>query len=286
MTGPREGGPWRLVVDGAADGAWNMAVDEALLERYAGPDPPPAPTLRLYGWKPPALSLGRKQPAAGAHDPEYLRAEKIELVRRPTGGRAVLHEQERTYAVVGRLRYPPFQGGVLDTYARIAAALLASMRRLGIDAAVVPPHAGGAAGPDAFPVCFDGPAAHEITVGGRKIVGSAQLRRREGFLQHGSILLRADADRLTRAIGVPADPTRFTDLRRALGRLPDPADVDAALVAGFEEAFDAPLERGELTEEESFRAAALRCWKYDSLTWTLAGRLGERERRWGPATVA
>lgn len=286
MTDPREGAAWRLLVDDAADGAWNMAVDEALLERYAGPDPPSAPTLRLYGWKPPALSLGRKQPAAGARDPEYLRSQGIELVRRPTGGRAVLHEHERTYAVAGRLRSDPFPGGVLDTYSRIAAALVSAMRRLGIAADPAPPRPGGTARPDAFPVCFDGPTAYEVTVGGRKLVGSAQVRRRGGFLQHGSILLRADADRLSRAIGVAADASRFTDLHRESRTPPDPRVLDEALTAGFEEIFGAPLKPGTLSESESLRAAALRCWKYDSLAWTLGGRLGERERRWGPETIA
>jgi lipoate-protein ligase A len=274
---------FRLVVEDARDGAANMAVDEALLEAYGAPDPPARPTLRLYGWTPPALSLGSRQPAAGAHERAYLRAENIDLVRRPTGGRAVLHEYERTYAVAGALGRPPFAGGVVDTYRSIARALLAGLRRLGLEAeACEALQSEPDPGPLGFPVCFDRPGAFEIAVAGRKLVGSAQLRRRGAFLQHGSIPLRADAARLSRAIGVGADATRFTDLETALGRPVAREELDRALCAGFAAAFEADLVAGALSEGESARAAQLRCWKYDSAAWTLEGRVGERERRWGP----
>ncbi|HKQ62878.1 MAG TPA: hypothetical protein VJS92_16415, partial [Candidatus Polarisedimenticolaceae bacterium] len=157
--------PWRLLLDGPADGAWNMAVDEALLDSYAGAAPPAAPTLRLYAWRP-ALSLGRHQPALGAHDGAYLRREGIDLVRRPTGGRAVLHEHERTYAICARLRHPPFAGGVSATYRCIAELLCAVLRALGVDAR----HAadGSPPGPPAA-ACFAATSRHEVTVAGRKL---------------------------------------------------------------------------------------------------------------------
>ena len=95
---------WRLLIDGPDDGAANMAVDETLLDGYAVPEAASLPpTLRLYGWRPAALSLGKGQQAGESHDPDFLRREGLHLVRRPTGGQAVLHEHERTYAVVGRL---------------------------------------------------------------------------------------------------------------------------------------------------------------------------------------
>lgn len=271
-------------MDGARDGAANMAIDEALLERYAGSDPPAMPTLRLYSWSPPALSLGSRQPARGAHDPEYLRAEAIDLVRRPTGGRAVLHEHERTYAVVAALGKPPFPGGVVDTYARIARALVAALSRLGVVAEAAPGKDGERdPGPAGFPVCFDRPGAHEIAVGGRKLVGSAQIRRHGAFLQHGSIPIRMDAARLSRAIGVRADASKFTDLETVLGRALEPGELDGALRVGFAETFHAAIVEETLTDAEAERAARLRCWKYDSAAWTLDGRRGERERKWGPA---
>lgn len=285
MNGRTEGpgGAFRLIVDPPRDGAANMAADEAILETYAGPDPPAGPTLRLYGWSPPALSLGSRQPAGGAHDAGYLAAEGISLVRRPTGGRAVLHEHERTYAVVASTGRSPFPGGVVATYRAIGRALVAALRHLGLDPEIEVERGGEpGSSPGGFPVCFDRPGALEITAGGRKLAGSAQLRRRGAFLQHGSIPIRADAARLSRAIGVPADPAVFTDLETALGRAPAPEEVDRALVAGFAEAFGLPLIAAGMTGREAERTAQIRCWKYDSAAWTLEGRLGARERRWGP----
>jgi lipoate-protein ligase A len=267
-------GPFRLLLDGCLDGASNMAVDEAVLESYVDAESPPAPTLRLYSWDPPAVSLGRRQPAAGAHDAAYLRDEGIELVRRPTGGRAVLHEHERTYAVIGRLGRPPFDGGVLDTYRRIAAALVAALRLLGVDARGEDPRGGHPRDPGPFgpPVCFDRAGAHEITAGGRKLVGSAQLRRHGAFLQHGSLPLRADPVRLSRAIGAPADASRFVDLRGALGRVPDTRTIDAAIAAAFTHTLGVEAVPGSLTSGEAARAAFLRVAKYSLDAWNLEGR--------------
>ena len=180
-----------------------MAVDEALLDCYltaAGASCPP--TLRLYGWNPAALSLGKGQSAEAGHDPAYLAREGIHLVRRPTGGQAVLHEGERTYAVVGRLDRPPFDGGVLTTYASIADALRRAFETLGVSTG---PAAKGVS-PPSGPVCFNVASTHELLHDGRKVVGSAQMRRRCAFLQHGSIPYRADARRLAGAIGVSVDP--------------------------------------------------------------------------------
>jgi lipoate-protein ligase A len=264
---------FRLLADGPLDGASNMAVDEAVLESYVVSSRPAAPTLRLYSWSPPALSLGRRQAATGAHDAAFLRAEGIHLVRRPTGGRAVLHEHERTYAVIGSLRELPFEGGVLDTYRRIAAALVEALRLLGVDAEGATPSRGAPRdpGPLGPPVCFELAGAHEITSGGRKLVGSAQLRRHGAFLQHGSILLRADPSRLSRAIGAPADGSRFVDLEKALGRAPDIAVLDSAIVATFEKTLGGPVVPGALTPAESERAAFLRAAKYSTDAWNLEG---------------
>jgi lipoate-protein ligase A len=262
-----------LLVDDVADGAWNMAVDEALL--LASEDRA-APTLRLYGWKPAALSLGSRQVAATSHDPEFLRREGIALVRRPTGGRAVLHEHERTYAVVGR-RNRSFPGGVLDTYRRISLALQEAFHALGVCAEMVHARARGASIGD-NPLCFASASAHEIVVGHRKIAGSAQLRGRESFLQHGSILLATDARRLERATGAPADGERFVGLDEARGLPTTPAELDGALVSAFESVFGIRLEPGRLSPDEERTATRLRCWKYLSAAWTLSGRWGQRER--------
>jgi len=270
VTGARP--PWRLLAHPPADGAWNMAVDEALLDAYAGDAAPVSPTLRLYAWRPAALSLGRFQAASGSHDPHYLRGEGLDLVRRPTGGTAVLHEFERTYAVVARLRAAPFSGRVLDTYRRVAEALCVALRSLGLGAVAHEPDRKRAR-PRREVACFAAPSAYEIAVGSRKLVGSAQLRRRGAFLQHGSILLRSDPGRLGRALGIGQPPGSHTDLRRALGAEVDLATLDRALVGAFERAFSAALTPGRLGARERERATRLRSWKYLSAEWTLQGRL-------------
>lgn len=216
-----------------------MAVDDVLLRRYAeGVHAPP--TLRLYGWRPAGLSLGRRQTSPIAPS--------ATVVRRPTGGQAVLHDDERTYAVAGSLRRPPFPGGVLDTYARIAAALVAGLRRFGLDTVATTPSPRRSS---AMPIsCFDVLGAHEIAWRGRKLVGSAQVRARGGFLQHGSIPRSLDAERLRGALGAPIDAERFTDLSRAMGRVPSFEEIDAALLAGFSETFGCTFEEDALTAAE------------------------------------
>lgn len=263
---------WRLLVHPPGDGAWNMAVDEAVLESYAAEDAPASPTLRLYAWRPAALSLGRFQRAEGSHDPAFLRASGIDLVRRPTGGTAVLHEFERTYALTARLRSEPFPGSVLETYRRVAGALCEALRRLGVDASVQEPEAASAGRP-ADAACFGTSSAHEISAGGRKLVGSAQLRRRGAFLQHGSILLHSDPERLARAIGHGWASPHFTDLSREVGTAPEASVMDDALVRAFEESFSARMTPGRLTARETRRATRLRGWKYLSTLWTHEGRI-------------
>ena len=263
---------WRLLLHAPSDGAWNMAVDEALLESCLG-SPEAAPTLRLYGFAPPALSLGKSQPAADVRDVRMLERLGLGLVRRPTGGRAVLHEHERTYAVIGRLDRPPFAGGVLGTYRVIAQALELGLREAGVDARVSSPApiARAAHAPRRAAACFGALSTHELSVGGRKLVGSAQLRRGGAFLQHGSIPWRLDATRLARLLGEAVDAQRLADLERAAPGL-TPEKLDAALVSGFARSFGVELVPGSLTESEALAATRLRAWKHLSAAWTLEAR--------------
>ena len=275
--------PWRLIVDRPADGAWNMAVDEAILEAYDRAAPWPAPTLRLYGWTPPALSIGKSQRSEGSYDERVLAADGIDLVRRPTGGDAVLHEFERTFAVVGRLGTPPFDGGVLATYRTIAQALACGLAELGVAAEPIEPRRGARPRPAA--ACFERTGAWELAVDGRKLVGSAQARRRAAVLQHGSIPIRLEPARLGAAVGSAVDGARFTDLERACRRAIDADELDRSLVRGFAAAFGVALLAGRLSETEALRAAELRCWKYDSMAWTRDGNVGAREACWGPVVA-
>jgi lipoate-protein ligase A len=249
-----------------------MAVDEAILQRYADSAEPFAPTLRLYGWSPPALSLGKGQVAAGSHDRAYLRAEGIDLVRRATGGLAVLHEHERTYAVVAALGHPPFSSSVLENYRSVARALKLAMSMLGAAVEAVPEAGRKRQKRDAVtgPACFELASAHEIAVGGHKLIGSAQLRRRRAFLQHGSILLESSARRLSLALGADASGDRFTDLGRVLGRIPASAELDGALVAAWKRTFMTEIVPGELTAGERQLAEELCATKYASDRWTLS----------------
>jgi len=262
---------WRLILDPPRDGAWNMAVDEALLRACDQGAVGFEATLRLYGWKPAALSLGRSQPAAGAHDVTFLRAEGIDLVRRPTGGRAVLHDAERTYALVSRFS-PSFPGGVLDTYRTISGALLQALRALGLAAESAPRRgAGDSDRVDGRASCFARVSAHEIVLDGRKVVGSAQLRTRSSFLQHGSILLRADPARIGRATGARVDPSRLAGLEEFCGRVLRTDELDGALSGAFRSVFGVEFVAAPLTAEEQLTATRLRATKYLSAAWTLEG---------------
>jgi len=156
-----------------------MAVDEAILRAVAAGSVPP--TLRFYAWDPACLSLGRAQPVADVDLPA-LRAAGFDLVRRPTGGAAVLHVDEVTYAVAAPLGMPGLGRAVLEIHSAIAEALAGTFRALGVDVDF-----GGDGVPQEF-ACFSGAGGHEMTVEGRKLVGSALRRGRNAFLQHGSVL--------------------------------------------------------------------------------------------------
>lgn len=257
---------WRLIHDAPADGYRNMAVDEALLDACAAGEPG-FPCLRLYAFRPPCLSLGFSQEHAASVDLDVCRENGIDVVRRPTGGLAVLHDDEVTYAVVARLGEGPFGGSVVGLYESVAGALLAGFAKLGIEAAVTcgdprPASRGG-------PVCFAEPSRHEIAAGTSKIAGSALARRRGAFLQHGSIPLTLDMDLLHRAArgGEPAGGP--SGLAAAAGRnLAAPA-VEAALRSGFEEKLGASFAEQTLSSAEHVSSERLRAFRYLSSDWTL-----------------
>jgi len=157
-----------------------MERDRALWQSCEA-DPGYGVRLRVYGWSPPALSLGFHQPADSVDHHELARR-GFDLVRRPTGGAAVLHADEITYAVVARLGAPGLGRGVIEIHGAIAEALAATFHGLGIDVEF-----GGGGVPQEF-ACFSGAGGHEMTLAGRKLVGSALRRGREAFLQHGSVM--------------------------------------------------------------------------------------------------
>jgi lipoate-protein ligase A len=212
-----------------------MAVDQALLDDVAAGG---HPALRLYRWVPPALSLGRFQPDADV-DVDACERLGVEVVRRPTGGRGLLHGADLTYAVA-MARPGGAAGGVDAVYERIAGALIAGLQRVGVDAAIA--RHDGPAGP----VCFASQQGADLRVGERKLCGSAQVRRDGAVLQHGSILLTRlpfdETDLLRPRPGAP-DVTR-ADLHAAtvtleeLGATTDQRVVADALVEGFAATLD------------------------------------------------
>jgi lipoyl(octanoyl) transferase len=266
---------WRLIADREADGADNMAVDEAILGSVVAGNSPP--TLRFYAWSPPCLSLGRNQPLADA-DLAACRAAGIDVVRRPSGGQAVLHADELTYSAILMQTDSRSEGGVLEAYRRISDGLLLGLEALGVAAIQAVGQRGG--NHMTTPICFETPSEYEITVGGRKLVGSAQWRSRGGVLQHGSLPLFGDLTRIVRYV-VMEEGEREEKRRRLLGRvvtLEEAAgrrfsfeDGVNALAAGLAQALNLDLVRGTLTDEERASAQALRQSRYVAQDWT-AGR--------------
>jgi lipoyl(octanoyl) transferase len=268
---------WRLLITPPARGAWNMAVDEAV---QAGCGQGTSqPTLRLYAWDPPCLSLGYTQPISDV-DPLALSHAGWDLVRRPTGGRAILHTDELTYSVCAHQDEPRLAGSVLESYRRLAQALLAALHGLDIPAQALPEPAGAAhpASGSAEPVCFEAPSNYEITINGKKLIGSAQSRRMGAVLQHGSLPLGGDLTRITRVLAYPDEERRQQAAQRLLqraataeavrGRRLEWSQAAEAFVQAFAETLNIELTVGELTEAERVLAHTLAQEKYGSQDWT------------------
>jgi lipoate-protein ligase A len=262
---------WRLIVDGEADGPSNMALDDAILEAVsAGASPP---TLRFYGWAPPCLSLGRSQPQADA-DLAACRAAGVDVVRRPSGGQAILHTDELTYSIALLQADPRAEGGVLDVYRLLSAGLLAGLRRLGVAASSA---AGKEEGAARRPICFETPSAYEIVANGRKLVGSAQWRARGAVLQHGTLPLHGDLARIVGCLSLGEEEraaqarsllARATTLEAVLGRRLPFDLVAQGLAAGLAEVLNVLLAPGAASAGELARAAELRRARYTAPEWT------------------
>ena len=252
-----------------------MAVDDAILEAAASGKSPP--TLRLYAWSPACLSLGLAQPAADA-DPNALERMGWSMVRRPTGGRAILHTDELTYALIASSHHPIVSGGVLESYNRIAQVLLKALEYLALSASADPIYPLPAGSQPKGPVCFEVPSNYEITVAGKKLIGSAQARRKDGFLQHGTLPLIGDLSRITTALSFASQAERAeaanrlldhaTTVEQVLGLKVSWKDAANAFEIAFRQTFGIELLSGELSEEEEQRAQVLLEKKYANPEWT------------------
>jgi lipoate-protein ligase A len=266
---------WRLLITPNQSGTENMALDESLLESVARE--PSRMILRLYGWTPFCLSLGYAQPVSDA-DREALEAQGWDLVRRPTGGRAILHGDEITYAVIGPERNPYMRGGVLESYQHLSEGLVQALLHLGLKPTVEPDSARLNEEQRANPVCFEVPSAYEITAGGKKLIGSAQTRRYGAVLQHGTIPLTGDITRVCEVLSFSSEyerqqaktklSNRATTLRHVLGRAVRWEEAAEALSIGFQKALDLRFVEDLPTAEEIHRCAELVKDRYGHSQWT------------------
>jgi lipoate-protein ligase A len=201
----------RIIIDSAGSATFNMAADEALLQAcQSGNDG--FPVFRFYWWENPTLSLGAKERLSEAADLQECIANNISLVRRSTGGRAVLHDKELTYSIIAPTEVFPFDTDVERSYQQISKAMLQGLAATGIELEItagqrkIKPQSGSVA--EHMP-CFAAPSRHEITYKGKKVIGSAQRRVKGAVLQHGSILLKAETQKLAQITGAGAKETEL-----------------------------------------------------------------------------
>jgi lipoate-protein ligase A len=238
-----------------------MALDEALMSRARQTG---EWALRIYAWSAPTISLGRNQSAMRQYDREHIRAQGLAVVRRPTGGRAILHHREITYSVTA----PTDAAGTeRESYSRINRLLVHALTNMGVTASVAP-RTERARTPDATP-CFERPAEGELTFDGRKIAGSAQWRSDGALLQHGSILVDDDQSQLTEFSlspqpNLPAPAT----LTEALGRAPSIEEAGTAFAAAVHVLEDPNASPLELDDEMRARVSSLVVhYSDDAWTW-------------------
>lgn len=253
-----EASNWRLIVDGDLAGALNMARDMAILEAVAGGES--SPTLRLYGWSPPCLSLGRHQGVEAANL-DFCRAEGIHVVRRPTGGRALLHHLELTYAVVAPVGIDPLPCGLQEAYRSICKALLRAMHALGVEAELT----GGEVNvhlpsPRSSVPCFEAPAGGEVVVRGRKLIGSALRAHAGAVLQHGALVVDWDGRLQAGSMGLENDsalrPQVTTLCDECVGAV-DRTYLEETLIEAFAAEFGVDFEAARPSDSERVREQAL-----------------------------
>ncbi|MGD2200525.1 MAG: biotin/lipoate A/B protein ligase family protein [Candidatus Bathyarchaeota archaeon] len=247
---------WRLLDTGISDGATNMAIDEAIMKAVAEGRSPP--TLRFYGWSPPCVSIGYAQSLQDEIDLDLCREKGYSWVRRPTGGRAILHIDELTYSVVAPRGEVRVAGDIITSYRKLSTGLVEGLRSLTskvFQADRIFPD--GEIEKSA--ACFDVPSHYEVTALGRKLVGSAQVRRRGVVLQHGALPLKGDVSRLVEVLAL-SEPEREAlrvkllqraiALDEAVGREITYDEATKAISLGFSQALNLKLEPASLSPHE------------------------------------
>jgi lipoate-protein ligase A len=262
---------WRLVDTGPLPGPENMAIDEALLSCF---DPKTStPVLRLYGWSPPALSLGRFQMAEEVLDLPLCRDLGVPLVRRVTGGGVIFHADELTYSIVCAPRHIPSAATIKESFRVLTGFLLGFYRFLGIEAR----YAIDTDTPDSrlgvrTPFCFAGRESYDILAAGLKIGGNAQRRLKEVIFQHGSIPLRQNLSTALKLLREqpPDDELQTADLE-GLGVILGEEALRKQMASAFAENLGVALRAEGLTSDEAVRADSLLLAKYRNDAWNLTG---------------
>ncbi|MBN8208239.1 lipoate--protein ligase family protein [Bacillus sp. NTK071] len=269
---------WAFINSGERSPEYNMALDEALLKWHSEGLIPPV--IRFYGWNPATLSIGYFQQVSRDINLEAVKAYDLGFVRRPTGGRAVLHDKEVTYSVIVTEDYPDMPSTVTEAYRVISEGLLIGFQKLGLDAYFAVPKTEEEKAELRAPrsgVCFDSPSYYELVVEGRKVAGSAQTRQKGVILQHGSILLDIDEDKLFDCFKFKNDRIRermqrgFRKKAVAINALrPTPVSMEEAVeafYAGFEKGLNIDLVPYRLSDEQENFVNQLAKEKYLSNEW-------------------
>lgn len=270
---------WHFINSGKCSGSFNMALDEALLEWHSKGEI--GPVLRFYEWERPTLSVGYFQCVYDTVNLEQLEGQKIDLVRRPTGGRSVLHEDEITYSVIVNENYPNMPETVTEAYRVISAGLLEGFKELGLHAYFSVPQTEREREQLKKPktaVCFDAPSWYELVVEGKKIAGSAQVRQKGVILQHGAILLKLDEQKLISLFNFTTNEEReriLQGIRKKAISVDQLAkrevfveEAIAAFYTGFEKALDIQLETLTLSEAQLRYVKKIEKEKYANREWT------------------
>jgi lipoyl(octanoyl) transferase len=269
---------WRFIDSGNRSPSFNMALDEALLDWHSEGKIPPV--IRFYGWEPATLSIGYFQKVEKEIDLEAVKAHGLGFVRRPTGGRGVLHEHELTYSVIVSEDHPEMPKTVTEAYRVISEGILKGFHQLGLEAYFAVPKTDEERSALKNPrsaVCFDAPSWYELVVEGRKVAGSAQTRQKGVILQHGAILLDLDEDKLFSLFKYPNERVKermksaFKNKAVAINEISPRRitleEAKEAFYKGFAEGLNIELESYQLTEEELDYVNKIAKERYESDEW-------------------
>lgn len=267
-------GKIRVLRDGANNGPWNMAVDEAIFLSVMDGDSPP--TLRFYAWNPVCLSIGYFQKINTINIVE-CRKSNVDLVRRPTGGRAVLHYDEITYSIT--IPVPGGkEGSITDTYKSLNTGILKGLKKFGINGNFHRRQSGKIRKSPGSPSCFNSPSLYEILVDGKKLLGSAQVRRNGYLLQHGSIPVNIDRN-LINSLLISDNSLNirtqvfdsYTTIYELIDPLPEREIIIDSIIDGFKETLDAKfIFDASITDEEIKKSDKLFNEKYSNDAWNLS----------------